>query len=363
MLAKEPSTIAWECPSNIALVKYWGKFDGQIPANASLSFTLSSCVTQTSIAYQIDAEPRLEFLFDGQPKLTFEAKIQTYLNSLHDVLPWLKNTGLKIESHNTFPHSSGIASSASAMGALALGLVSVDRAMKGGFDPAELTQDADFWRQASNLARRGSGSACRSVYGGFTVWGRHEAVEGSDDRWAVPLGMDQIHPTFHDIQDVVLLVDRGEKSVSSSAGHGLMNQHPYAEARFKQGNERVGELNALLKSASSVSDDELWWAFGDLVESEALTLHAMMLCSRPSFLLMKPKTLEILEQIRRFRNQKKVPLFFTLDAGANIHLLFPANAQNDAMELLDKQIAAILGPDSYLWDRLGAGPRPLTLPS
>ncbi len=363
MLAKEPSTIAWECPSNIALVKYWGKFEGQIPANPSLSFTLSSCVTQTSIAYQSDAEPRLEFLFDGQPKPTFEAKIQAYLNSLHDVLPWLKNTGLKIESHNTFPHSSGIASSASAMGALALGLVSVDRALKGDFDPADLAQDAAFWRQASDLARRGSGSACRSVYGGFTVWGRHEAVEGSDDRWAVPLGMDQIHPTFHDIQDVVLLVDRGEKSVSSSAGHGLMNQHPYAEARFKQGNERVGELNALLKSASSVSDDERWWAFGDLVESEALTLHAMMLCSRPSFLLMKPKTLEILEQIRRFRNQKKVPLFFTLDAGANIHLLFPANAQNDAMELLDKQIAAILGPDSYLWDRLGAGPRPLTLPS
>ncbi len=363
MLEKEPSTIAWECPSNIALVKYWGKFEGQIPANPSLSFTLSSCVTQTSIAYQSDAEPRLEFLFDGQPKPTFEDKIQAYLNSLHDVLPWLKHTGLKIESHNTFPHSSGIASSASAMGALALGLVSVDRAMKGGFDPAELTQDADFWRQASNLARWGSGSACRSVYGGFTVWGRHDAVEGSDDRWAVPLGMDQIHPTFHDIQDVVLLVDRGEKSVSSSAGHGLMNQHPYAEARFKQSNERVGELNALLKSASSVSDDELWWAFGDLVESEALTLHAMMLCSRPSFLLMKPKTLEILEQIRRFRNQKKVPLFFTLDAGANIHLLFPASAQNDAMELLDKQIAAILGLDSYLWDRLGAGPRPLTLPS
>jgi len=363
MLEKVPSTIAWECPSNIALVKYWGKFEGQIPANPSLSFTLSSCVTQTYLSYQRDVQAPLKFLFDGQPKPTFETKIQAYLNSLHDVLPWLKNTGLKIESHNTFPHSSGIASSASAMGALALGLVSVDRAMKGGFDPRDVAQDAAFWRQASDLARRGSGSACRSVFGGFTVWGQHQDVEGSDDRWAVPLGMDQIHPTFHDIQDVVLLVDRGEKSVSSSAGHGLMNQHPYAEARFKQGKERVGELNALLNSASSVPDDERWWAFGDLVESEALTLHAMMLCSRPSYLLMKPKTLEILEQIRRFRNQKKVPLFFTLDAGANVHLLFPANAQNDAMELLDKQIAAILGPDSYLWDRLGAGPRPLTLPS
>jgi diphosphomevalonate decarboxylase len=363
MLEKVPSTIAWECPSNIALVKYWGKFEGQIPANPSLSFTLSSCVTQTYLSYQRDVQAPLNFLFDGQPKPTFETKIQAYLNSLHDVLPWLKNTCLKIESHNTFPHSSGIASSASAMGALALGLVSVDRAMKGGFDPRDVSQDAAFWRQASDLARRGSGSACRSVFGGFTVWGQHQDVEGSDDRWAVPLGMDQIHPTFHDIQDVVLLVDRGEKSVSSSAGHGLMNQHPYAEARFKQGKERVGELNALLNSASSVPDDERWWAFGDLVESEALTLHAMMLCSRPSYLLMKPKTLEILEQIRRFRNQKKVPLFFTLDAGANVHLLFPANAQNDAMELLDKQIAPILGPDSYLWDRLGAGPRPLTLPS
>ena len=360
MLTNEPSTIAWECPSNIALVKYWGKFEGQIPANPSLSFTLSSCVTQTSISYQSDTEPGLEFLFDGQPKPTFEAKIQSYLNGLHDVMPWLKHTGLKIDSHNTFPHSSGIASSASAMGALALGLVSVDRAMKAGFDPGDVAQDAAFWRQASDLARRGSGSACRSVYGGFTVWGQHEAVGGSDDRWAVPLRMEEVHPALREIQDVVVLVDRGEKSVSSSAGHGLMNQHPYAEARFKQAYDRVGELNALLKSASSVPDDELWWAFGNLVESEALTLHAMMLCSQPSYLLMKPKTLEILEQIRQFRNQKKVPLFFTLDAGANVHLLFPANAQNDAMELLDKQIATILGSNSYLWDRLGSGPRPLT---
>ncbi|MFM7911211.1 MAG: diphosphomevalonate decarboxylase, partial [Bacteroidota bacterium] len=117
----------------------------------------------------------------------------------------------------------------------------------------------------------------------------------------------------------MLLVDRGSKSVSSSAGHGLMNGHPYAKARFAQGAERVAQLWTLLQDGGEAS----WRAFMDLVESEALTLHAMMLASTPSYLLMKPSTVALLEEIRRFRNQSGVPVFFTLDAGANVHLLFP----------------------------------------
>lgn len=360
MLSDPSSSIAWECPSNIALVKYWGKLAGQIPANPSLSFTLSSCVTKTKLTYRLNQEPTLTFRFEGEPKPAFETKIQTYLEGLYDKMPWLQQAALELDSLNTFPHSSGIASSASAMGALALVLVSADRQIKGTYDPAQIGEDALFWREASDLARRGSGSACRSIYGGFTVWGRHEAVEGSDDRWAVPLNGQKIHPALRDIHDTVILVDRGVKSVSSSVGHGLMNQHPYAQSRFQQAYDRVGELRSLLLSESTVPSDEVWWSIGDLIESEALTLHAMMLCSRPSYLLMKPQTLQVLELIRNYRNQKKVPLFFTLDAGANVHLLFPAQAQNDAMELLDKQITDILGPHSYLCDRLGTGPRPLT---
>lgn len=359
MVPDHPSSIAWECPSNIALVKYWGKLPGQIPANPSLSFTLSSCVTKTKIAYRLGHKPSLNFRFEGKPKPAFEAKILTYLESLYEHLPWLQQAALELDSHNTFPHSSGIASSASAMGALALVLVSADREIKGTYDPAKIGEDPLFWREASDLARRGSGSACRSIYGGFTVWGQHEAVQGSDPRWAVPLQGQEIHPALRDIQDTVILVDRGVKSVSSSVGHGLMNEHSYATTRFQQAYLRVGELQALLFADSSVPDDEVWWAFGDLVESEALTLHAMMLCSRPSYLLMKPQTLQVLELIRNYRNQKKVPLFFTLDAGANVHLIFPAHAQNDAMELLDQQIAPLLGEHSYLCDRLGSGPRPL----
>ncbi|NDC72200.1 MAG: diphosphomevalonate decarboxylase [Sphingobacteriia bacterium] len=345
----------WECPSNIALVKYWGKYAGQIPANPSLSLTLSSCVSRTRIAYRESEQGGMEFLFEGSPKVEFAAKIQRYLDALHADLPWLTRVHLRIESHNTFPHSSGIASSASAMGALALGLASIDRAFRGT-EYGDVLNDAAFRAQASDLARRGSGSACRSIYGGYTVWGAHPEVQGSNDRCAVPLDMKAVHPSFHNLQDAVLLVDRGTKSVSSSAGHGLMDGHPYAKARFAQGADRVAQLWNILQDGSEGS----WLDFINLVESEALTLHAMMLASTPSYLLMKPSTVAILEEIRRFRNQSGVPVFFTLDAGANVHLLFPESASAQAMELIDKQLTPYLNEGSYLCDGLGLGPKFLT---
>lgn len=348
--------VGWECPSNIALIKYWGKYPGQIPANPSLSFTLSSCVTQTRIAYENADHGGMDFLFDGEPKPEFAHKIQTYLDTLRPEFPWLNQTHLRIASHNTFPHSSGIASSASAMGALALCLLSIDRAIRSQ-NLINSLPDVAFWGQASDLARRGSGSACRSVYGGFTVWGAHPDIPGSDDRRAVPLDMKTIHPSFRDIQDAVLLVDRGTKFVSSTIGHSLMDGHPYASARFRQGGERVALLWKIIKNGG----ENAWQAFGNIVESEALTLHAMMLASTPSFLLMKPATVAIIEEIRRFRNQSGVPVFFTLDAGANVHLLFPESASVQAMELIDQQLTPYLNEGSYLCDRLGDGPSPLTL--
>lgn len=346
--------VGWECPSNIALIKYWGKYPGQIPANPSLSFTLSSCVTQTQIAYREVDRAGLEFLFAGEPKPDFGVKIQDYLLTLQADFPWLSRVHLHIESRNTFPHSSGIASSASAMGALALCLVSMDRAFKAR-GSEDMRYDHAFWGQASDIARRGSGSACRSIYGGYTVWGAHPAIPGSDDTLAVPLDLSAVNPCFRDIRDTILLVDRGTKSVSSTAGHGLMDGHPYAKARFAQGSERVARLWDILQTGG----EQGWQAFGEMVESEALTLHAMMLASTPSFLLMKPATVAIIEQIRRFRNQNGVPVFFTLDAGANVHLVYPEIAADQAMELIDKQLTPYLSDGMYLCDRIGNGPSAL----
>ena len=115
---------SWKSPSNIALVKYWGKFGNQMPKNASVSFTLDHAFTQTSIAYSsrpnASDEISIHFLFEGQENPSFQKKIQVFLNSVLHEFPFLKELHLDIKSENSFPHSTGIASSASSMSALAL---------------------------------------------------------------------------------------------------------------------------------------------------------------------------------------------------------------------------------------------------
>ena len=166
-----PLSYTWHCPSNIALVKYWGKYGEQFPRNASVSFTLGNAYTETTLSClplttrPIPGEVAMTFRFDGQINTAFAAKIQAYLNKMATFLPFLLQHAWHIETCNSFPHSSGIASSASAMGALALCLCSAARAQYGYF-----ADDADFWATASKLARLGSGSACRSIYGQAAVW-------------------------------------------------------------------------------------------------------------------------------------------------------------------------------------------------
>ena len=125
---KKENKVAWRSPSNIALIKYWGKKEGQIPANASLSFTLSKSYTETKIAYSENENGNnvsIDFLFEGKKNELFEQKIVKFLNSINKYFSFLSKLHLKIESKNSFPHSAGIASSASSMSALALCLCSI----------------------------------------------------------------------------------------------------------------------------------------------------------------------------------------------------------------------------------------------
>ncbi len=168
----EKGKITWQSPSNIALIKYWGKHGNQLPNNPSLSMTLHSSFTTTSLSYMKKAgtnNVEMEFFFDGCKSEIFERRIEDYLNRMLKDYPFLGNYQLSIESSNTFPHSSGIASSASAFSALALGIMSLSEICSGDLDKTK------FQQQASRLARLGSGSASRSVYGGYTIWG---AVDG-----------------------------------------------------------------------------------------------------------------------------------------------------------------------------------------
>lgn len=308
--------VSESCPSNIALIKYWGKFDGQIPANPSISYTLNHCKTNTEMEFFANEPFSVQTFLAGNEEVKFADKIERYFRTIEEYLPWILKGKFIIKTENTFPHSSGIASSASGFGAIAKCLMSLD-------DQFSEKSDHDFkLGKASFLARLGSGSACRSLYEGLVVWGKTEEVEESSDLFAVPYSNDEIHPIFKNFNDWVLLIHEGEKSVSSTVGHGLMNTNPYAERRFQEAHENFAKLKTILSSGDMEG-------FIKLVEHEALTLHAMMMMSDPAFILMKTGTLEVINKIWDFRRITGLSLFFTLDAGANVHLLFPNDIDNN----------------------------------
>lgn len=341
----ENGSFTWSSPSNIALVKYWGKKKDQIPENPSISFTLDNCKTTTTLTFS-KKETQDQFSFDvyldDDKKDAFKPKIETFFKRVEMYLPFLKNYHFKIETSNTFPHSSGIASSASGMSALALCLMSVERLLS----EIEIT-DKLFIQKASFLARLGSGSACRSLEGDLVVWGKHDDIDNSSDLFGVKFPF-EVHKNFKNYRDTILLVDKGEKQVSSTIGHNLMHEHPFAQERFKQAHKNLSDLTRILKNGDLDK-------FIALVESEALTLHAMMMTSMPYFILMKPNTLEIINKIWAFRQKTNSKLCFTLDAGANVHVLYPDNEAKQILEFINNELVAHCQKGEYINDKIGFG--------
>lgn len=337
--------VAYECsaPSNIALVKYWGKKENQIPANPSISFTLNNCKTITKVNFtkkEANNDFSFDLLFEGKPKEDFKPKILKFFQRIETYCPYLKEYHIVIDTENTFPHSSGIASSASGMAALAMIVMSLEKEIN-----PNLTEDL-FNKKASFLARLGSGSACRSIKGQVVAWGKNESIAESSDLFGVEFN--NIHQNFKNYQDTILLVDKGEKQVSSTVGHDLMFDHPYAEKRFTQAHDNLAKITKIL-SEGNIEE------FIKIVESEALTLHAMMMTSMPYFILMKPNTLEIINRIWKFRNENNIPVCFTLDAGANVHVLYPKNVSVKVLQFIQDELVAFCQNGQYICDQIGNG--------
>ncbi|MFK7749251.1 MAG: diphosphomevalonate/mevalonate 3,5-bisphosphate decarboxylase family protein [Kordia sp.] len=337
--------VTWKSPSNIALIKYWGKKEDQIPQNPSISFTLDACATTTKLSYKKQETTNTDFSFDlffeGKQKDDFKPKINTFLQRIEQYLPFLKDYHFTIETSNSFPHSSGIASSASGMSALALCLLSLEKEL----NPA--MTDEHFNQKASFLARLGSGSASRSIEGDLIVWGTHEDTVGSSDLFAIKYPY-KVHEVFKNYHDTILLVDKGEKQVSSSVGHNLMHNHPFAAERFAQAHENLTKMQSVL------ADGDLK-EFIAIVESEALTLHAMMMTSMPYFILMKPNTLEIINRIWKFRETSGSNVCFTLDAGANVHVLYPENEKDIVYPFIQNELIKFCQNEHHICDRIGFG--------
>ncbi|WP_375560059.1 diphosphomevalonate/mevalonate 3,5-bisphosphate decarboxylase family protein [Bernardetia sp. OM2101] len=349
LLQKEDKkgTITHKSPSNIALIKYWGKHGVQLPNNPSLSFTLTNAFTETKLEYksktegESKAEISLEFWFENKKNEKFEQKIRKFLESLLPNQPYLGFVHLKIYSQNSFPHSAGIASSASSMAALALCLCDLERQLLN-----TLENKKEFYQKASYLARLGSGSAARSVYSNIpiTTWGQTESIKNTSDLFASPYSL-PIHAIFQNYQDTILIVSAEEKSVSSRAGHALMEDNPFAETRYNLAHSNLKKLIDALSTGDTGT-------FIEVVENEAFVLHALMMCSSPPFILMETGTLTIIKKIQKFRQEKNIPICFTLDAGANVHVLYPKKYEKECLDFIERKLKPFCFEGKYLKDHV-----------
>ncbi len=322
------------------------------------AFTLKNCHTKTSLFFEpktstyvknseSNSSPfEFEIFLDGKREESFDPKINSFFKRIERYLPFLNDFKFRIETSNSFPHSSGIASSASGMSALALCLVDLEIRLSSATNASRPLTEAEI-QKASLLARLGSGSACRSLEGPLIVWGEHPEIEGSSNLYGIKYPF-EIHECFLNYKDCILLVDKGEKQVSSTVGHQLMHDHPFAEQRFKQANDNLSKLIPILKNGDIKE-------FVKIVESEALSLHAMMLTSMPYFILMKPNTLEIINRIWNFRQETGSNACFTLDAGANVHLLYPDEEKEKVLQFIKNELSQYCKNGEYILDEVGLG--------
>jgi diphosphomevalonate decarboxylase len=178
------------------------------------------------------------------------------------------------------------------------------------------------------------------------IWGAVDAEEGSSDRFAVK--MKSSHPIFETYRDTILLVDRSEKEVKSSVGHALMHDHPYAEQRFGRARRHMGELLTAMREGDV-------HRFGAIAEAEALDLHSMMMTSTPPYLLMKPGTLSVINALQAYRAETNLPVYMTLDAGPNVHLLYPEEVAPPVNEWIESELKQYCFEGQMIHDRVGTG--------
>ena len=279
--------------ANIAFIKYWGQRDAvlRIPLNNSISMTLDAAATVTTVQFQSGLE-RDQLILNGYPALE-EGRVRAARHL--DVIRELAGVSLKarVESRNNFPTGAGIASSASGFAALT---AAACEAAGLNFSMEDL----------SRIARLGSGSACRSIFGGFVEW---EAGSGHEDSFARPMAP----PDHWELADVIAVVSEAQKAVSSSAGQELAQSSPFMEARLQQVRRWLPEMRKAIEEKNLS-------VFGEMIEAEALSMHAVMMTSAPSLIYWSEGTLTLLHAVRTWR-EAGLPAYFTIDAGPNVHII------------------------------------------
>lgn len=311
-----PLTATARSYSNIAFIKYWGNRDAhlRLPANSSISMNLDGVETVTTVRFDADA-PADSLKLNGSivegPALERVTRQLDLLRALAGV-----NIPAQVISTNNFPTGAGIASSAAAFSAL-----TVAGAAALNLDLSE--------RQLTTLARQGSGSASRSVPGGFVEW---YAAGTDEDSFA-----ESIAPPDHwNLVDLVAIVSREHKAVGSTGGHALAPTSPLQAARIEDAPRRLD----LCRRAILTRDFD---SFAEVVEQDTLIMHGVMMTSQPPLMYWLPPTLRLIEAVQAWRAEG-LPVCFTIDAGPNVHVI----TTDEQAESVAARLRAVEGVDDLL---------------
>lgn len=286
---------------NIALIKYWGNRDEtlRLPANGSISMTLGGLETQTTVSFDPDLSAD-ELLFNGLPAA------EVALGRVHTHLDYIRSiSGTKASAHvisrSNFPAGRGIASSAAAFAAL-----TVAACAAAGVDLSP--------RDLSRIARRGSGSACRSIFGGFVEW--HTGVDEPDSYSEAIAG-----PDHWELVDLIAVVSRHSKAVGSTEGHARATSSPLQAGRVADAPRRL----ALCREAILARD---FSGLAKIAELDSNMMHSVMMTSEPQLSYWMPETIRLMDSVREWRSAG-AKVFFTIDAGPNVHCLCSAAEQEE----------------------------------
>ncbi len=306
---------------NLAFIKYWGNRDNtlRIPMNGSLSMNLDGLYTRTTVSFQ-PSLPFDELIINGheiagagRDRVSYILDIIRGMANIHDQA--------EVMSENNFPSGAGIASSASAFAALAV----------AGSKAAGLSLNE---QELSRLARRGSGSASRSIPSGFVEW---QAGTSDEDSFAFSIA----EPDHWNLVDCIAIVSTSHKKTGSTEGHSIAGTSALQPARVADAPRRLD----ICRKAILERDFD---TFASIIELDSDMMHAVMMTSSPALHYWKSESLEVMNCVRQWRSEG-MQVCYTVDAGANVHVI---SHQNEALGI-NKRLREIRGVEDVLFAHVG----------
>jgi len=307
-------------PANIAFIKFWGRLDDELflPLNSSISMSMSNCLTTTTAMLDPDLKEDMVEIKSNNEKEYQQIQKNGEIKdkNIFEQIARIRNlsdikTKVRIRTFNSFPANSGIASSASGFSALTAALLLIYGLRDKFADKQELSRQVRLC---------GSASAARSVYEGVV-----ELLAGKthEQSYAVKL----YDKNYWDLIDLVCIIDPGKKKVSSSQGHLKSSSSHFMTARQAELPQRIKDCKLALKN----KDLKL---LGEVIEADALSMHAVMLTQEPALIYWEPGTISVMKQLISMREDKGLFAYFTMDAGANVHVITTAKYQTQVLKEL-----------------------------